>query len=73
VTFTLVIGASEFEYSTRILDHLKESVSDIHQPSFRKFPSFTQDKEHIEKFEGKVNEVMSSFHVCNIVIFLIGS
>ncbi|EDQ98896.1 uncharacterized protein LACBIDRAFT_398050 [Laccaria bicolor S238N-H82] len=45
------------------LDHLKESVSDIHQQILRNFPSFTQDTEHIEKFEGKVNEIMSSFHV----------
>ncbi|EDR00237.1 uncharacterized protein LACBIDRAFT_314609 [Laccaria bicolor S238N-H82] len=45
------------------LDHLKESVSDIHKQSLRSFPSFSQDTEHIEKFEGKVNEIMSSFHV----------
>ncbi|EDR00240.1 uncharacterized protein LACBIDRAFT_334343 [Laccaria bicolor S238N-H82] len=44
------------------LEDLK-GVSDIHQQSLRKFPSFTQDTEHIEKFEGKVNEIMSSFHV----------
>ncbi|EDR00248.1 uncharacterized protein LACBIDRAFT_396451 [Laccaria bicolor S238N-H82] len=45
------------------LSHLKEDVSDIHQQSLRKFPSFTQDKEYIEKFEGKINEAMSSFCV----------
>ncbi|EDR11061.1 uncharacterized protein LACBIDRAFT_315377 [Laccaria bicolor S238N-H82] len=42
------------------LDHLKESVSDIHQQSSRKFFSFAQDKK-VKKFEGKMNEAMSSF------------
>ena len=63
MTLTVVIDAIEFEYPARTLEHLKEIVSDIHQQSLRKFPSFTQGKEQIEKFEGKVNEAMSSFHV----------
>ena len=73
MTLTVGIDAFQFEYPTRTLDHLKESVSDIHQQSLRKFPSFIQDKEHIEKFEGKVNEAMSSLHVCKILLCLIGS
>ena len=73
MTLTVVIDAFEFEYPTRTLDHLKRSVSDIHQQSLRKFPSFIQDKEHLEKFEGKMNEAMSFFHVCKILLYLIGS
>ena len=68
MTLTVVIDAFESEYSTRTLDHLKESVSDIHQQSLWKFLSFEQDKEYIEKFEKKVNEAMSSFDVCKILL-----
>ena len=72
MTLTIVIDAFA-ENSTRTLDHLKESVSDIHQQSLRKFPSFIQDKEHIERFEGMLNEAMSSLHVCEILLCLICS
>ena len=68
MTLIVVIDAVEFEYPTRTLDHLKESVSDIHQQSLWKFLSFEQDKEYIEKFEKKVNEAMSSFDVCKILL-----
>ena len=73
MTLPLVIEAFEFGCPTRTLDHLKESALDIHQQGLRKFRSSTQDQEYIEKFEGKVNEAMSSFHVCKILLSLIGS
>ena len=72
MTLIVVIDAFEFENPNRTLDHLKESVSDIYHQSLRKFPSFTQGKEHIETFEEKVNEAMSSFHVCKIILHLLG-
>ena len=72
MTLTIVINAFA-ENQTRTLDHLKEGVSDIHQQTLRKFPSFIQDKEHIEKFEGKLNEAMSSLHVHKILLCLICS
>ena len=73
VTLIVVIDAVEFEYPTRTLDHLKKSVSDIHQQSLRKFPNFIQDEEQLEKLEGQVNEAMSFFHVCKILLWLISS